>query len=269
MHNNFRIEISFKDIDQLIQKIEFCRDNNLNKINIPCKGLIKKELLNLALKHIKDNYFDMDFVSHYSLFHQYIKNQKTSYDYLVNFIRNHNNQNNNQILLVSGSKKKKDFEVINVLKKLKYEKNLKINFGIAYNPYFENKEFILNEKKRFISKIDSGLVNSVWLQFGSNVELLEKQIKFIKRIIDSSRNKKIKEIKIYGSIFIPSKQFIARFKFRPWKEVFLSNEYLNSIEYSNLVTKRILEIYTNNNIIPLIETECCNFNQLNALREFI
>ena len=44
MINNFRFEISFKNIPQLEKKLKFCISNNINKINIPCKGVIKKKI---------------------------------------------------------------------------------------------------------------------------------------------------------------------------------------------------------------------------------
>ena len=45
MKKQLRVEISFKDINQLKNKIDFLLDKNIHKINIPCKGLIKKDFL--------------------------------------------------------------------------------------------------------------------------------------------------------------------------------------------------------------------------------
>ena len=45
MIKNFRFELSFKNIDQLEKKLNFCISNKINKINIPCKGVIKKMFL--------------------------------------------------------------------------------------------------------------------------------------------------------------------------------------------------------------------------------
>ena len=78
-----------------------------------------------------------------------------------------------------------------------------------------------------------------------------------------------KEVNIYGSLFIPSRQFLARFKFRPWRGVYLSNKYLNSLEDSSKITKKIIEFYLNNNIIPLVETELSSEKQFIEARKFI
>ena len=108
-------------------------------------------------------------------------------------------------------------------------------------------------------KLNSGLINSIWLQFGSDIKALSREIKFLKKYIETNFDNKIE---IYGSLFVPSKQFLARFKFRPWKNVFLSNEYLNSIDHSIFISKSILNLYLVNNICPLVETECSNLKQL-------
>ena len=41
MKKELRVEISFKDLNQLKNKIDFLLKKNIYKINIPCKGIIK------------------------------------------------------------------------------------------------------------------------------------------------------------------------------------------------------------------------------------
>ena len=50
MLNDLRFELSFKNTFQLENKLNFCISNNINKINIPCKGVIKKDFLNETIK---------------------------------------------------------------------------------------------------------------------------------------------------------------------------------------------------------------------------
>ena len=78
MNNNLRFELSFKNISQLENKLKFCKLNNIKNINIPCKGLIKKELFNSTIKYISKNFNEFNVTYHYSLFHQYSKNKKDS-----------------------------------------------------------------------------------------------------------------------------------------------------------------------------------------------
>ena len=39
-----------------------------------------------------------------------------------------------------------------------------------------------------------------------------------------------KKDNLFGSLLIPSKKFLARFSFRPWKGVYISDKNLNSLE---------------------------------------
>ena len=112
MINNLRFELSFKNIIQLENKLNFCKFNNLTNINIPCKGVIKKDFFNSTFDYIQKNYNELNVVYHYSLYHQYSINKKISYSELIEFLKKCDNKN--EILLISGSIKRKDFDVINV-----------------------------------------------------------------------------------------------------------------------------------------------------------
>ena len=137
MYNKIRFELSFKNISQLDNKLNFCKLNNIKNINIPCKGLIKKDLFNSTIKYISKNYNEFNVTYHYSLYHQYSKNKEKSYQDFLDFVKNSHIHRNYDILLVSGSNKKKNFDAIDVLSSLKKEKNLKIKLGVAYNPYLK------------------------------------------------------------------------------------------------------------------------------------
>ena len=262
MINNFRFELSFKNISQLENKLTFCISNNINKINIPCKGVIKKEFLNEIIEYIGNKYKNLDVIYHYSLYHQYNKNKENSYLEFLKFIKKCNSYKQNEILLISGSKKKKDFDVLDVLSDFKNEKRLNINLGIAYNPYLKNYFNLCEERVRLEKKISSGLTKSIWLQYGTDIKLLECEINFLKQSLLNSYNNNAKSVKIFGSLLIPSRQFISRFKFRPWKGVFISDNYLNSLDDFYSFTKDLVEIYLDNNITPVIETECKSIEKL-------
>ena len=267
MMNNLRFELSFKNILQLENKLNFCISNNINKINIPCKGLIKKDFLNETIEYIGKNYKSLDVIYHYSLYHQYKKNRENSYLAFLNFIEKCKFYKSNEILLVSGSSKKKNFEVLDVLRDFKNEENININIGIAYNPYLGNYYNNHGERIRLEKKFSSRLIKSIWLQFGTDIKLLEKEINFLKELIlNNSTNSKDNSVKIFGSLLIPSREFISRFKFRPWKGVFISEKYLNSLDDFYAFTNDLIEIYLDNNICPVIETESSSIEKLNYIR---
>ena len=119
MINNSRYELSFKNISQLENKLNFCKLNNIRNINIPCKGSIKREMFNSTINYVSKNFKEFNVTYHYSLYHQYYKNKEKSYYDFLDFLKNSHSNRNYEILLVSGSNKKKKFDVIKVLDDIK------------------------------------------------------------------------------------------------------------------------------------------------------
>ena len=105
------------------------------------------------------------------------------------------------------------------------------------------------ERDRYEEKISTGLINSIWIQFGTDIQLLEREVNFLK---NNDINKKHN---LYGSLLIPSKQFLARFKLRPWRGVHIDDKYLYSLDNFNSFTKELIDFYFDNKIIPVIETD--------------
>ena len=263
MFNNLRFELSFKNISQLENKLNFCKLNNIRNINIPCKGPIKQEFFNATIKYISKNFQEFNVTYHYSLYHQYKKNKEKSYLDFLDFLKNSYSNRNYEILLVSGSNKKKNFDVIKVLDNLKKEKNLKVKLGIAFNPYLKKYYDVPSERERLESKISSGLINSIWFQYGTDIEVIKNEVTYLEKVLES------KKLNLFGSLLIPSKQFIARFKFRPWKGVHISEKYLNSLDDFYNFTRDLVCFYKNNNITPVIETDFSTSEKLSSVHRFI
>ena len=263
MNKNIRFELSFKNISQLDNKLNFCKLNNIKNINIPCKGLIKKDLFNSTIKYISKNYDEFNVTYHYSLYHQYSKNKAESYQYFLDFVKNSHINRNYEILLVSGSNKKKNFDSVDVLTYLKKEKNLKVKLGIAYNPYLKKYYNISSERERFERKISTGLINSIWFQYGTDIKVLQNELTYLKKIV------KDEKLNLFGSLFIPSKQFIARFKFRPWKEVYISEKCLFALDNFFDFTSDLISFYKNNNITPVIESDFSSLKKLYSVYSFL
>ena len=263
MNNKIRFELSFKNISQLENKLNFCKINDIKNINIPCKGPIKKELFNSTIDFISKNFYEFNVTYHYSLFHQYSQNKEKSYQDLLNFLKNSYSNRNYEILLVSGSNKKKNFNAINVLSKIKLEKNLKVKLGIAYNPYLEKYFRDILERERFERKLSSGLVNSIWLQYGTDMKVLQDEVNYLKKF---AKNEKLN---LFGSLLIPSKQFLARFKFRPWRGVHISDKFLGSLDDFYGFTRNLVSFYKNNNITPVIETDFASSEKLDSVYSFL
>ena len=108
--------------------------------------------------------------------------------------------------------------------------------------------------------ISSGLVKSIWFQFGTDLKLLDSEVSHIKK------SDKFNQLNIFGSLLIPSKQFIARFKFRPWKEVYIAEKYINSLEKFYGFSKDLINFYRYNNIIPVVETDFSSLEKLETIK---
>ena len=79
---------------------------------------------------------------------------------------------------------------------------------------------------------------------------------------------KCEKLNLFGSLLIPSKLFIARFKYRPWKEVYISEKYLYSLDDFYNFTRDLVCFYKNNNITPVIETDFSSAEKLEFINSF-
>jgi len=223
---------------------------------------LSQYFFNSTIKYISKYHKEFNVTYHYSLYHQYSQNKEKSYQEFLDFIKNSHSNRNYEILLVSGSNKKKNFDVIKVLDDIKKEKYLKVKFGIAYNPYLKKYYKISSERERFERKISTGLINSIWFQYGTDIKVLQNELTYLKKIA------KDEKLNLFGSLFIPSKQFIARFKFRPWKEVYISEKCLYSLKYFFEFTIDLVSFYKKNNITPIIESDFSSSEKLNSVYRF-
>ena len=105
-------------------------------------------------------------------------------------------------------------------------------------------------------------MNSIWLQYGTDIKELQNEVNYLKKVV------RYEKINLFGSLFIPSKQFIARFKFRPWKGVHISENFLNSIDNYYDFTRDLVQFYEENNITPVIETDFASSDKLNFIYSF-
>ena len=119
-----------------------------------------------------------------------------------------------------------------------------------------------SERDRFDRKISTGLINSVWFQYGTDIKVLQNEVAYIKKITNYEK------LNLFGSLLIPSKQFIARFKFRPWKGVHISEKCLSSLEDFYDFTRDLVCFYQNNNITPVIETDFSSSEKLDSVYGF-
>ncbi len=268
-----RIEISFKSFYELRKTLSFYQRNNLCKINIPCKNSLKKDFLLKSIEIAKEEFPNIDIIPHFSILHEFKRNRINTQNSFINFMQAVKYYGCKQVLLVSGSQKRSTLDSISALYMLK-EKSLFFNqdifLGVAFNPYLPTNLFD-EEMLRLEKKLQSGLVSSIWIQFGTDHKLLRSRIEILSNMLSVAinNNPKIPKISLFGSILIPSKQFLARFKYRPWKGVYCSNEFLESEEFAHKIIINLLKTYKQNQICPLIETNISTEEHLKKLTNIL
>lgn len=97
-----------------------------------------------------------------------------------------------------------------------------------------------------IEKLATGSVSKIYLQFGTDINSLQKGLEFIRKNSKS-------DVTVAGSIFLPTKKLIAQQKFRPWNGVFLSPEFLNGPEEATVIVSEMIRVYEANDVEMLWE----------------
>ena len=267
---SLRFELFYKAEPEIFNSVDFLSNNewckaNLDILRVNMPNKVRKDPLLSYTKALRSSDIGSktDICVHYSLKNNIGRNSIDSMEKCLLFLHQMNDLNIEEVLLVSGSGKVK--KSVNSLSFLEYlskhntidrVQQMKTKIGIAYNCYFLDEDDQNVEDNRLLSKLNTGLVNSIWLQFGTDINKLENSIINIR---------KYSNVRIIGSLFIPSKQLLARFKFRPWNGVFLSEKYLNDINDAISITKSIISIYFKYNIEIVIESAIKNEDELNKM----
>ena len=141
-----------------------------------------------------------------------------------------NNKNIKELLIVSGSTARK-INTLHILDKLHTQVDETIFppnfiFSVAYNCQSVNQAL---ENKRLILKLKYKFVKKVYIQITDEIEKITAAINFIRSLRPN--------ILIAVCLFQPWEISLARFKFRPWKGVVLSENFLVSSENAEIVNQ--------------------------------
>lgn len=268
-----RVELFFKGPSELKDRVRFLRSRGVTSFNLVNKD--KKDDVEDWVDSIREVYPEAHVCAHYSLKHNKVprKGVKEQKELLLQSLKK---TDANEILVISGSGEKKAWNTLEALKFAVQEgedatahlssisasskKLRRPKIAVAYNPYFPSRFDQEKENRRLTEKLATGCVSKIYLQFGTDLERLQKGLDLIQNKNSSNSNSSVDigvdtgvGIDIAGSLFLPSKKLIAQQKFRPWNGVFLSDEFLKGPEQASAIISEIIQVYKANNVEILWE----------------
>ena len=175
------------------------------------------------------------------------------------------------VLLVTGGaggggKPRKAMNAVTCLEQLQkdqYQLPPHVKIGVAFNPYYPT--HMDEEFQRLEAKLKTGYVSSVWLNMGSDTDKLRMALESI-TTMDIVVNT---GVRLIGSIFVPSKALLNKFRFRMWSGLYLGEDYMTDVEGANTVTDRILALYAQYNVEPLVESAIRTEKDVQQLTELM
>ena len=129
-----RFELFFKNIKELRNVLEFYGKNRMNKVNIPCKAKLRRELLIEAIEITSR--MDFQICPHFSIAYEFDRTKERTMKKLYTFIDTVHRNGVKEILLVSGGQKRKALDSVSALRSLSRQKQKvhKVLFAVAFNP---------------------------------------------------------------------------------------------------------------------------------------
>lgn len=164
-----------------------------------------------------------------------------------------------EVLALTGSGPKPSLDSVRCLQRLGQHRRMfgagaaasakpRTEVGVAFNPYFPDNGEAQRERGRCRRKLETGEVDAVWLQFGTDTTKLVVALEWLQSLQPT-----LQPTTIVGALFLPTRQLIAQQKFRPWNGVWLSEAYLSGPEAAEAATLELLEVYRRYGVQVLVE----------------
>lgn len=142
-------------------------------------------------------------------------------------------------LVVSGSKPKRNRDSVAVLQDLSYTG---ARLGVAFNPYGS----LSHELARLDMKMKCEQVKDVWLQIGTNTQMLEAALQELRT--------RHPHLQIYGSVLLPTSQQLQQWRFRPWSGTAVEASALASVDAFGMAMQGCIRLLRQHGATLLIET---------------
>lgn len=235
------IELTIQNLIGIEKTIELIKETGATEVALTDKNGMPDNLL--AAQKIKKSLPNLKLTTYYSLKNHTSKKVEEKYEHLKDYFTRSAKSGIESLLLVSGNPRPK-FDTLEALEYIKNNdlKPENIRLAVAYNPFFLDEELI-KENGRLEKKTLTGIVDDVYLQIGTDTNSLKEGTKLIKKLLPNAL--------IGGSLIVATTFLMNRFKFRPWKGVMVSDEFMSSAEAANIINKRLIKEYAISNIKPI------------------
>ncbi|MBC7472589.1 MAG: hypothetical protein H7196_05030 [candidate division SR1 bacterium] len=253
------IELTIQNLIGIEKTIELIKETGATEVALTDKNGMPDNLL--AAQKIKEALPELILTTYYSLKNHTSKKLEEKYEHLKDYLDRSTKSGIESLLIVSGNPRPK-FDTLEALEYIKsnHLKPKNIKLAVAYNPFYSNEELV-KENERLEKKALSGIVDNVYLQIGTNTNALKKGAELIKKLLPNAL--------IEGSLIVATTFLMNRFKFRPWKGVMVSDEFMSSAEAANIINKRLLKEYGVLSIKPIYGVYTITPDTMEALTKLI
>eukprot|EP00775_Hariotina_reticulata_P012875 gene12875-13001_t len=230
---NWRLELFFKSHEELQRQLPFLQKHGIRKVNLTNK--IDKDDLLASVKLLQAAIPDLDVCVHYSIKYNY---DRTPSGHLEKGAS-------------ARSRKRPAASGVRPNTSVGSSGSQLPSLAVAFNPYLPDERDAQVERTRLREKLATGLVDRIYLQMGTDLHCLSSGLQYLQQLTQEGL---CEPPQLLGSLFLPSKRLLAQMKFRPWNGVFLSDEYLSSVEAAEAITKNLLSVYSDAGVVPLVES---------------
>jgi hypothetical protein len=172
------------------------------------------------------------------------------------------------LLVVSGTGKKKALDSVQTLARAAASPSDGwLPLGVAYNPHIGGaldpaSGAVAREEEwaRLQQKLRTRCVSEVWVSFGADVPALRTGLARLRDELATTDGGAA--VRVLGSVFVPSKAWLAKMRFRCWVGTFLGAKdapggYLSGPDAAAAVTRETLAALAEFGVEPVIESSVC------------
>lgn len=172
-----------------------------------------------------------------------------------------------RVLLVTGPRGPR-FDSMSFLEHMggKHPAPGRLKLGVAFNACIPSETAREAERARLTRKLQTRLVDDVWMNCGSDAELLGQGAQFARAVAAQAG---VHEVRVFGSVFLPNEAQLEQMRTKPWRELHLSEEYLSSLESMTRLTQEVIAVYKALGVELVIDSKVRTSQDLSRLQELL